>query len=120
MVDPSCKDKLDLVVRQQASVASFPSFVVVARPGQVVGPCKVPVVAAWYIVVAYHIVGTSAVGLDTWHSADSPAQGSQLGLVGSLVVIGPGCSLDIVLRQGLVGAFVAVVTLFGLKMILLF
>lgn len=90
-----------------------------ARPGQVVGPCKVPVVAAWDIVVAYHIVGTSAVGLDTWHSADLPVQGSQLGLVGSPVVVGLGCSLGIVLRQGLVGAFVAVVALFDLKIILL-
>jgi len=52
-------------------VVSFPSFVVgwapaMLVPDQLVMPCKVPVVAAFDIAVAYHIVGTLAAGLDTW------------------------------------------------------
>lgn len=115
MVDPSYKDRLDLVVRQQASVVSFPSFVVgwapvVVVPDQAV-PCKDPVVAAWDIVVAYHIVGTSAVGLDTWHLAELAVQGSQLSSVGNSVVLVSvlDCNLGIVLHQGLAGVFVVVV-----------
>lgn len=84
-------------------------------PDQAV-PCKVPVVAAWDIVVAYHIVGTSAVGLDTWRLAVLAAQGSQLDSVGNSVVLVSAldCNLGIVLRQGLAGVFVVVVALLDL------